>query len=102
MNTESNAMAHPSPQPEADAALHSLSEQAKANNLAIVDDLSEGSDEAHVAEHIRGMVAVTMGHLSTDAPATTQSNAEQWQDRALGVAVGVGMSLERARFSAAR
>ena len=71
MNTDSNSMARPSAAQEADAALHAMSEQAKANNLAIVADLSEGSDEAHLAEHIRGMVAVTMGHLSADAPAIT-------------------------------
>ena len=66
-----------------------MSEQAKASSLAIVADLSEGADEAHVAEHIRGMVAVTMGHLSADASAVTRNNAEQWQDWALDVADGV-------------
>ena len=93
MNADSNSMARPSAAQEADAALHAMSEQAKANNLAIVADLSEGSDEAHLAEHIRGMVAVTMGHLSADAPAITRDNAEQWQDWALGVADGAAQTV---------
>jgi hypothetical protein len=65
------------PQQEADAALQSLTDRAKAENLSSVAELSEGTDEAHVAEHIRGMVAGTMGHLSADAPAITRDNAEQ-------------------------
>ena len=90
VNSEITSMARPSPQQEVAAALHAMSEQAKASSLAIVADLSEGgNDEAHVAEHIRGMVAVTMGHLSADASATTRNNAEQWQDWALDVADGV-------------
>jgi hypothetical protein len=93
MNTESNAMARPSPQQEADAALHAITGQAKAENLSRVAELSEGTDEAHVAEHIRGIVAATMGHLSTDAPAVTRNNAEQWQDWALGVADGVARTI---------
>lgn len=63
MNSDNTSMARSSPQQEAAAALHPMSEQAKANNLAIVADLSMDSDEAHVAEHIRGMVAATMGQL---------------------------------------
>ena len=89
MNTESNAMARPLPQQEAAAALQSLTDQAKAENQKRVTELSEGTDEAHVAAHIRGMVAATMGHLSADVPASTRTNAEQWQDWALGVADGV-------------
>lgn len=89
MNTDSNAMARPSPQQEADAALQAITGQAKAKNLSRVAELSEGTDEAHVAAHIRGMVAATMGHLSADAPTLTRFNAEQWQNWALGVADGV-------------
>lgn len=92
MNTESNAMALPSPAQEADAALQAITGQAKEENLSRVAELSEGADEAHVAEHIRGMVAVTMGHLSVNASATTRINAEQWQDWALGVADGVAQT----------
>ena len=89
MNTESNTVARPSPAQEAEAALQATTGPAKAENLRRVAELSEGAEEAHVAEHIRGMVAATMGHLSADAPAITRNNAEQWQDWALGVADGV-------------
>jgi hypothetical protein len=96
MNTDSNAMARPSPQQEADAALQAITGHAKAENLSRVAELSEGTDEAHVAEHIRGMGAATMGHLSADAPAITRDNAEQWQDWALGVADGVAQTVPAA------
>ena len=72
MNTDSNAMARPSPAQEADAALQAITGQAKAENLLRVAELSDGADEAQVAAHIRGMVAATMGHLSADAPATNE------------------------------
>jgi len=55
----------------------------------VVAELSEGTEEGQVAEHIRGMVAATMGHLSADAPTMTRGNAERWQDWALDVADGV-------------
>jgi hypothetical protein len=89
MTTDSNSLARPSPAQEADAALEAISEDAKAENLSRVAELSEGTEEALFAEHIRGMVAATMGHLSADAPAVTRNNAEHWQDWALGVADGV-------------
>ena len=47
------------------------------------------ADEGHIAEHIRGMVAATMGHLSTDASEATRSDAAHWQQWALGVADGM-------------
>ena len=96
MNTESNAMARPSPAQEAEAALQAITSQAKAENLSRVAELSEGTDDAQVAEHIRGMVAATMSHLSADAPALTRLNAEQWQNWALGVADGVQQTVPTA------
>ncbi len=93
MNTDSNAMARPSPAQEAAAALQAITGQAKAENLSRIAELSEGTDEAHIAAHIRGMVAATMGHLSADAPAVTRHDAEQWQDWALGVADGVAQTV---------
>ncbi len=96
MNTGSNATGRPSPAHEAEAALGAITEAAKAENLRRVAELSEGTDEAHVAEHIRGMVAATMGHLSADAPAITRNNAEHWQDWALGVADGVAQTVPAA------
>ena len=65
-------------------------------NLAAIAEMSEGADAAHVAAHIRGMVAATMGHLSVDAPTMTRNNAEQWQDWALGVADGVAQTVPAA------
>ena len=96
MNTDSNAMARPSPAQEADAALQAITGQAKAENLLRVAELSDGADEAQVAAHIRGMVAATMGHLSADAPNVTRNHAEQWQDWALGVAEGVAQTVPAA------
>ena len=52
---------------------------------ALLDDASEN----HIAEHIRGMVAATMGNLSSQASDTTRNAAEQWQHWALGVADGL-------------
>ena len=49
---------------------------------ALRDDAQEG----HIAEHIRGMVAATMGNLSIHASAASRSQAEHWQQWALGVA----------------
>jgi hypothetical protein len=96
MNTESNAVARPSPSQEADAALQAITGQAKSENLSRIAELSEGTDDAHVAEHIRGMVAATMSHLSADAPALTRLDAEQWQNWALGVADGVALTVPAA------
>jgi len=89
MNTDSNTMARPSPAQEAEAVQQALTGPAKAENLSRVAELSEGADEAHVAAHIRGMVAATMSHVSADAPALTRLDAEHWQNWALGVADGV-------------
>ena len=96
MNTDSNATARPSAAQEADAALQAITGQAKAENLSRIAELSEGTDDAHVAEHIRGMVAATMSHLSADAPALTRLNAEQWHNWALGVADGVAATVPAA------
>lgn len=52
---------------------------------ALRDDANEG----HIAEHIRGMVAATMGSLSLHALDTTRRDAEQWQQWALDVADGL-------------
>ncbi|QTN28772.1 hypothetical protein HZ993_02670 [Rhodoferax sp. AJA081-3] len=60
--------------------------QEGAHQLAI---LREDASEAHIADHIRGMVAATMGHLASDVSDATLKNAEQWQGWALGVADGI-------------
>ena len=89
MNTTATSMA-PSILPQkAGAAEHACTAQAKAQNSKHVAALSDGFDQAHVAEHIRGLVAVTMAHLSVNASAPTVGHAEHWQGWALGVADGV-------------
>ena len=88
MNTDTTTMAHASLAQEAAAALHAISEQAKTENLALVAALSADANDTQIAEHIRAMVALTIGHLSVDAPATTRNHAAQWQAWALGVANG--------------
>jgi hypothetical protein len=96
MNTDTATMANPSRAQEAAAALHAMTEQAKTENLALVAALSDDANNTHIAEHIRGMVALTIGHLSLDAPATTRNHAAQWQAWALGVADGVVPSVPAA------
>jgi hypothetical protein len=56
--------------------------------LQQIAKLREDTNEAHIAEHIRGMVAATMGYLASDASDASLKNAEQWQGWALGVADG--------------
>jgi hypothetical protein len=51
------------------------------------------ANEGHIAEHIRGMVAATMGNLSIRASDTGRTEAEQWQQWALGVADGLALPL---------
>jgi len=67
-------------------SLRAITAEAKAENAKQIAELSVGTDESHVAEHIRGMVAATMAHVSTHASATTKANAEHWRQWALGVA----------------
>ena len=89
MNTESTSMAPSIVTQEADAAERAITEQAKAENLIQVTALSDGVDQAHLNEHIRGLVAVTMAHMSANASSATVGNAEHWRGWALGVADGV-------------
>ncbi|MBK7547641.1 MAG: hypothetical protein IPI20_07280 [Rhodoferax sp.] len=74
---------------EADPALQAITVEAKGENAKQIAALSVGADQAHVTEHILGMVATTMAHVSTHASTTTRANAEHWQQWALGVAKGV-------------
>jgi hypothetical protein len=48
--------------------------------------LRDVANESHIAEHIRGMVAATMGNLSIQASVAVRDDAEQWQQWAVGVA----------------
>jgi len=51
--------------------------------------LRHDANESHIAEHIRGMVSVTMGNLATDATHTLRADAERWQKWALDLADGL-------------
>jgi hypothetical protein len=57
--------------------------------IAQIATLRDDANEGQIAEHIRGMVAATMGNLSIHASVTTRNNAEHWQQWALGVADGI-------------
>lgn len=48
-----------------------MADQAKTENLAMFAGLSDAANDTHIEEHIQGMVPVTMGPLSADAPAST-------------------------------
>ena len=89
MNIASSSMAPFNGTQEADAAERACTVQAKAENLVHVAAMSDGVNQAHVAEHIRGLVAVTMAHLSVNASGATIGHAGHWQGWALGVADGV-------------
>ena len=67
------------------APLTAAQEENTKQIAALRDDASQG----HIAEHIRGMVATTMGHLSVQATDITRNHAEHWQQWALGVADGL-------------
>ena len=89
MNIADTSMAPSIGTQEADAAERACTAQAKAENLIQVVALSDGVDQGHVAEHLRGLVAVTMAHLSPTASTAAVGNAEHWQGWALGVADGI-------------
>ena len=72
------------------AAASALIQEGSQQIAALRDD---AVDEGHIAEHIRGMVAATMGHLPADASETTRNNAAHWQQWALAVADGVALPL---------
>jgi hypothetical protein len=58
---------------------------AKADNLRVLAELGASADSAAQADHIRGVVAMTIAHLAADATAATRDSAAQWQQWALGL-----------------
>ncbi len=63
------------------SAPFSLDQHENTKQIAALhDDVSNG----HIAEHIRGMVAATLGNLTVHS-----TDATQWQSWALGVADGL-------------
>lgn len=79
----------PTPAQQADAAQYAITIEAKTENTKQVAELTDGTPGTHIAEHIRGMVASTVAHVSLNTSATTQADAQLWQQWALGVADAV-------------
>lgn len=71
---------------QARAALHAIQAEIKAESARQVALLSACASNGQQAEHIRGLVAITMAHLSLDASPATLENTTQWQAWALGLA----------------
>lgn len=90
-DTATNTLPSPAltPTQQADAALRATSLDAKAENTRQLAALADSATESHVAEHIRGLVAWTVAHVSIDASDTTREHTENWQQWALSVAEGI-------------
>ena len=79
MNIDTNA-------PATEHAAHrAIGAPAKAQNLKVLEEISATANPSQQADHIRGIVAVTMAHLAADATAATGDSAAQWQEWALGL-----------------
>ena len=72
------------------AAHRAIGDPAKAANLKALAQLAETANPSQQADHIRGIVATTMAHLSVDATAATRDSAAQWQEWALGLSDELG------------
>ncbi len=93
MNTEITLAAPSTPAQrlalQAASALRAITDEAKQRNSEQLIALSESATEGQQAEHIRAVVAVTIGQLSADASDVTREHARQWGQWALDVADGV-------------
>jgi hypothetical protein len=76
---------------EAHAEECAASAEAKQENTKQISELRENSNDRHVAEHIRAVVAVTMAGMTIHATDSTRSHAEHWQQWALGIADGLDL-----------
>lgn len=74
---------------EAEAAQRAITVKTMEESTKHIAALCVDTDEGHIAEHIRGMVAATMGNLSAQASVATLDNAADWQRWALGMADGL-------------
>lgn len=70
------------------AAQNALATAAMEENLKALAELAESAGKHQQEEHIRGIVATTIAHLSSDATAATRELAAQWKAWALGLADG--------------
>ncbi len=66
------------------SACLTLGQQENSKQIAALRD---DASESHIAEHIRGMVATTMGNVALHS-----TDATQWQEWALGVADGLELT----------
>lgn len=69
-------------------AQDALGTAAMEENLKAVAALADSADKAQQDEHIHGIVATTLAHLSSDASAATHELAAQWKDWALSLVGG--------------
>ena len=63
--------------------------EAMTDNTRHVAELSAFASGEQRAEHIRGIVAATMGQISIHATVATRDHAQEWQAWALGLADGI-------------
>jgi len=67
------------------AASRAIGAAAKAENLKALAELSATANPGEQADHIRGIVAVTMAQIGADATPATRDSAAQWQAWALAL-----------------
>ncbi|MBK9237391.1 MAG: hypothetical protein IPO19_15955 [Rhodoferax sp.] len=84
MHDDSTTTTPPTPARQAAAALRATTVDGKAQNAKQIAELTDGAVQIHIAEHIRGMVAATVAHASTNTSASTKADAAHWQHWALG------------------
>ncbi|MFZ2307073.1 MAG: hypothetical protein WAW34_07100 [Rhodoferax sp.] len=89
MDTGSADLHSPTSSSAADSQPATTAKQIQTWNTEQIAELRDGNDAKHIAEHIRGMVALTMGTLSVRALDATLNDAQKWQQWALGVADGL-------------
>ncbi len=89
MITDSATLTTPTPAQQAEAAQYATTIEAKTENTKQLAALADDALEVHIAEHVRGMVAATAAYVSLSDSATTQADAQLWQQWALGVADAV-------------
>jgi hypothetical protein len=71
------------------AARDAVGSHAMEGNLKALAMLAESADRQQQAEHIRGVVATTMAHLSAQATTATQAHAAKWRTWALSLTDGL-------------
>jgi hypothetical protein len=82
--------------PAEQSARAALESHAMEGNLKAVAVLAESASPLHQAEHIRGVVAATMAHYSSEASAATHAHAAKWRAWALSLVEGLDGSAQLA------